>query len=441
MSSLTYSLLAVVLLLAANAFFVAAEFALVKVRGFQLDQAIAQQRRAAVLSARMHNNLDAYLAACQLGITMASLGLGWVGEPAVAALLEPLLSKFGITGPALHTISFIVGFLIFSSLHIVVGEQVPKTYAIRKPTPVTLALAYPLYWFYRLVFPLNWLLDRANAGILKLLGVGGRSHHEVISEDEISAIVDESEAHGELEQKTAEIIRKAFLFDDQTVRQVMVPWVNVDKLRLTADAETNKETVVTTLHSRFPVLDAKGNVVGVLATKDLTAAFVAEEKNVWDTLPERLRAPLVVPPTLLISSLLERMRSTRTHMATVVDEHGTYIGIATLEDMLEEIVGEIEDEWDIDELIAPIEAIDTGWRANGQLPLVELEATLDISIERHAQIGTLGGFVMQLLERLPKEGDSVASDGFRFTVARMLGRQVHTVLISPLGERKPKEQP
>lgn len=438
MSSLTYSLVAVIILLVANAFFVAAEFALVKVRGFQLDQAVDQQRRAAVLSARMHDNLDAYLAACQLGITMASLGLGWVGEPAVAALLEPLLSKAGVTGPALHTISFIVGFLIFSSLHIVVGEQVPKTYAIRKPTPVTLALSYPLHWFYLLVFPLNWLLDRANAGILRLLGVRGGSHHEIISEDEISAIVDDSEAHGELEQKTAEIIRKAFLFDDQTVREIMVPWVNVDKLRLTSDADTNKKIVIRTQHSRFPVLDGKGNVVGVLATKDLMTAFVAEEENVWASLSDRLRTPMVVPHTLLISSLLERMRSTRTHMAIVVDEHGTYIGLATLEDMLEEIVGEIEDEWDVDELVAPIEVVESGWRANGQLPLTVLEQTIGIDVERYSQIGTLAGFIMQLLERLPKEGDAIESGGFRFYVARMEGRQVQTVLISPSGTRHGK---
>ncbi|MBT8103392.1 MAG: hemolysin family protein [Gammaproteobacteria bacterium] len=438
MSSLTYSLVAVVALLAANAFFVAAEFALVKVRGYQLDQAVGQRRRAAILSARMHKNLDAYLAACQLGITMASLGLGWVGEPAVAALLEPLLAKVGITGPALHTISFIVGFLVFSSLHIVVGEQVPKTYAIRKPTPVTLALAYPLQWFYWLVFPLNWLLDRANAAILRLLGVRGGPHHEVISEDEISAIVNESEAHGELEQSTAEIIRKAFLFDDQTVREVMVPWVNVDKLRLTSDVHTNKEIVVKTQHSRFPVLDSKGNVVGVLATKDLTAAFVAEEQNVWATLSDRLRAPMVVPPTLLISLLLERMRSTRTHMAIIVDEHGTYIGIVTLEDMLEEIVGEIEDEWDVDETVEPIEAVESGWRASGQLPIAMLEETVGIDIDRHTQIGTLGGFVMQLLERLPKEGDSITYGGFKFYVAQMDGRQVKTVLISPSGKRRGK---
>jgi magnesium and cobalt transporter len=219
----------------------------------------------------------------------------------------------------------------------------------------------------------------------------------------------------------------------------MVPWVNVDKLRLANTAEANKEIVVSTLHSRFPVLDEKGNVAGILATKDLTAAFVEEEKNVFGSLTGRLRTPLVVPPTLLISSLLERMRATRTHMAVVVDEHGTYIGVATLEDMLEEIVGEIEDEWDIDEIIAPIEAVESGWRASGQLPLAVLEETVGISIERHAQIGTLGGFVMQLLERLPKEGDAVESAGYQFYVARMRGRQVETVLISPTGARKSKK--
>ena len=439
MSTLGYSLVSVVLLLAANAFFVAAEFALVKVRGYQLDQAVSEKRRAAALTVRLHKNLDAYLAACQLGITMASLGLGWVGEPAVAALLEPLLSRVGITGPSLHTISFIVGFLLFSSLHIVVGEQVPKTYAIRKPTPVSLALAYPLHWFYRLVFPLNWLLDKTNAGILTLLGVRGGPHHEIITEDEISAIVDESEAHGEIEEKTADIIRKAFLFDDQTVREVMLPWVQVDKLQLQASAAENKATIVTTMHSRFPVLDKKRNVVGVLATKDLTTALVAGEDDVWETLADRLREPMVVPSTLLVSLLLERMRSTRTHMAIVVDEHGNYVGVATLEDMLEEIVGEIEDEWDDTEIAVPIEAAGSGWRASGSLPLATLEETVDIVIARHSEITTLGGFVMQQLERLPEEGDTFDRSGLKFTVARMSGRQVQSVSITPL--RKPEHGP
>jgi CBS domain containing-hemolysin-like protein len=436
MSTLGYSLVSVIFLLAANAFFVAAEFALVKVRGYQLDQAVIAERRSAALSVRMHKNLDAYLAACQLGITMASLGLGWVGEPAVAAMLEPLLSKVGVTGKALHTISFIVGFLLFSSLHIVIGEQVPKTYAIREPKPVTLALAYPLHWFYRLVFPLNWLLDRANAAILKLLGVADGSHHEVISEAEIGAIVDESEAHGELEGKTAEIIRKAFRFDDQTVREVMIPWNSVDKLRLSSDAGAKKKTIVETMHSRYPVLDENGDVVGILATKDMTSALIEQQGEVWESLTEKLHPPVVVPPSLLISSLLERMRAKRTHMAIVVDEHGNYIGLATLEDMLEEIVGEIADEWDHEDASLPIEAVKTGWRASGQLPMPMLEEVVGGGFEQNPHITTLGGFVMQRLGRLPRENDSFVDSGYDFYVARMHGRQVHTVMISPSKKTK-----
>ena len=439
MENLQISLIAIVVLLAANAFFVAAEFALVKVRGYQLDQAGVDISAAARLSIRMHKKLDAYLAACQLGITMASLGLGWVGEPAVAALLEPALSKIGITGPALHTIAFVLGFLIFSSLHIVVGEQVPKTYAIRKPTPVTIALAYPLHWFYMLVFPLNWLLDRANAGILRLLGVEGGPHHEVITEDELSAIVDDSEAHGELEHKTADIIRKAFRFDDQTVRQIMVPWLDVDKLRLTLSPKENEAIMLETLHSRFPVLDASGNVVGVLAAKDIMSAVVHAEENPWGSIQTYLRPPLIVPQSLLISTLLERMRSTRTHMSIIVDEHGTYIGIVTLEDMLEEIVGEIEDEWDTEEPEVPIEASESGWHATGQLTLEELQRTVGIALDEMPGVTTLGGYIMAALERLPQEGDRLEADGFELLVLRVNDRRIRSVMISPA--KMPRNHP
>jgi CBS domain containing-hemolysin-like protein len=430
MENIGASLIAVVVLLAANAFFVAAEFALVKVRGFQLDEATAHNRRAAALSSRMHGNLDAYLAACQLGITMASLGLGWVGEPAVAALLEPGLSKIGITGPALHTISFVVGFLLFSSLHIVIGEQVPKTYAIRKPTPVTLALAYPLHWFYLLVYPLNWLLDRANAAILRLLGVRGGLHHEVISEDEISAIVDKSEAHGEIEQKTAELIQKAFRFDDEVVRHVMVPWTDVDKLRFDDPPEKKESILANTLHSRYPVLDTADNVVGILATKDLTSLFLERNTNVWDSLHDRLRPPLVVPGSLLISRLLEHMRTTRTHMAIVTNEHGTYIGAVTLEDMLEEIIGEIGDEWDTESVEVPIERTISGWNVSGKILLTTLESEIGLALEAISGVSTLAGYVITRLERIPEEGDQFSENDFTFRITRMDGRRVGSVLIT-----------
>jgi len=429
MNNIGYSLFAVGVLLAANAFFVAAEFALVKIRGFQLDQAVDANRKAAVLSQRMHSNLDAYLAACQLGITMASLGLGWVGEPAVAALLEPLLSRFGVTGPALHTVSFLVGFLLFSSLHIVVGEQVPKTYAIRKPTPVTLALAYPLHWFYLVVYPLNWLLDRANAIILRLLGIRGGPHHEVISEDEISAIVDQSEAHGEIESKTAEIIRKAFRFDDQLVREVMVPWTSVDRLRVSGTREKNQGIVLATLHSRFPVLDDNDDVVGVLMTKDLATALLAGKSGIWESLQDLLRPALIVPEALLISTLLERMRATRQHMAIVIDEHGNYIGIVTLEDMIEEIIGEIDDEWDTEMSVTDIQVSGSGWRVKGRVALGRLEEMTGIDVEPTPNVTTLGGLVMDRLGRLPKEGDHFTNKDHEFRVAKMTGRVVEEVLI------------
>ena len=430
MQTIGYSLVAVLILLAANAFFVAAEFALVKVRRFQLKQALADGRHAAALSIRMHRNLDAYLAACQLGITMASLGLGWVGEPAVAALLEPALSRFGVSEQSLHTISFLVGFLLFSSLHIVIGEQVPKTYAIRKAQPVTLFLAYPLLWFYWLVFPLNWLLDRANAGILKLIGVAEAPHHEIISEDEISSIVDDSEAHGEIEEQTAEIIRKAFRFDDQTVHEVMVPWTNVATLNLSAGPSATKTIILETQHSRFPVIDAVGDVVGILATKDLIAALLGEEKDLWKSMESRVRPPLVVPKSLLISSLLERMRSTRTRLAIVIDEHGNYIGIVSLEDMLEEIVGEIEDEWDTEQAEAPIVETATGWNVSGRVQFLQIVSILEQDLAVEPGVTTLGGWVMARLGRLPKEGDQIQEAGHDFLVAKMNGRRVDIVSIS-----------
>lgn len=432
MGHVGWSLFAVALLLVANAFFVAAEFALVKVRGFQLEQAMVENRRAAALSTRMHGKLDAYLAACQLGITMASLGLGWVGEPAVAALLEPLFHKLGVSDASLHTVSFLIGFLIFSSLHIVIGEQVPKTYAIRNPRPVTLALAYPLQAFYLLVYPLNWALERANALVLRALGVPGGSHHEVISEEEISAIVSQSEAHGELEEKTADIIRKAFRFDDQTVREIMVPWIDVDTLRLGASAEDNQAMVVDALHSRFPVVNNDGQVMGILTTKDVMTALLKGDTELWANLEKYLRKPLTIPDSLLISLLLEQMRTSRIHMAIVVDEYGSYTGIVTLEDMLEEIVGEIDDEWDAEASPLPIEIVDGGWLANGQLSLGDLSLAIGSTVASDdATTATLGGWLMSELQRIPAEGDRLIYGEYCFEVAKMIGRRVHSVAIIP----------
>ena len=210
-------------LLAANAFFVAAEFALVKARVFRIESAARSGSRAAKLTVYIQKHIEPYLAACQLGITMASLGLGWVGEPTVSALLTPVLEPLELSEATLHTVAFLVGFLVFSSLHIVVGEQVPKTLAIRKAEPMSLAIAYPLQVVYWMFFPLTWLLNKASGSILRLLRVAEAADGDVLSDAEIRNLVDVSTEHGKMHVDTAEMIHNVFKFDERSVARVMIP--------------------------------------------------------------------------------------------------------------------------------------------------------------------------------------------------------------------------
>ncbi len=237
MSSETTGILIIFLLLAINAFFVAAEFALVKARAFRIDLLADSGSRAAKLTQRIQLNLESYLAACQLGITMASLGLGWVGEPVVAALLEPAFHAMGMSDKVVHTTSFILGFLIFSSLHIIIGEQVPKTFAIRKSEPVSLWSAYPLHGFYMLAYPLNWLLNKASGSILSFFNVEEATHGDIYSNDEIRGIIDTSEQHGELDTDRAVMLQNMFKFDSHSVQQIMVPRTEVEVINLQSSWE------------------------------------------------------------------------------------------------------------------------------------------------------------------------------------------------------------
>ncbi|MFT6395044.1 MAG: CBS domain containing-hemolysin-like protein, partial [Methylophilaceae bacterium] len=250
------SLIAVVLLLATNAFFVAAEFALVKARGFRIDALAEQGNASAMMTQKIQQNLEAYLAACQLGITMASLGLGWVGEPTIAALLEPVLSSFGISEAMVHTVAFLTGFLIFSSLHIIVGEQVPKTFAIRKPEAMSLMVAYPLHWSYIAVYPFNWMLNKASGWILKQFGVEEAGHGEVLTGDEIKGLVKASHEHGKIEMGKARMLRNLLEFDERRIGRVMIPISTTYSLDINGDLNKNLRIIRESGHSRFPVIDS-----------------------------------------------------------------------------------------------------------------------------------------------------------------------------------------
>ena len=278
MSSTAFNLLLAFLLLAANAFYVAAEFALVKSRGFRIRAMVEQDRFGARLLHGMMGNIEAYLACCQLGITMASLGLGWVGEPTVSALLEPLLMPLGMSERALHFMSFLAGFLVFSSLHIVIGEQVPKTLAIRQPMPVSQWIAYPLYVSYLVFYPLNWLLNSASRAILRMLGVKEASQHEILTDAEIEGLVEESAEHGGIESGEAEYIQNVFRFGDLAVSDVMVHRTAMVMINADLPPDDLVREVLATEYTRIPLWrDKPENIIGVLHAKDLLRAIRASD--------------------------------------------------------------------------------------------------------------------------------------------------------------------
>lgn len=435
MENITLNLVAVIVLLVANGFFVAAEFALVKARGFRIETLANEGRPSAKLTLRIQHNLEAYLAACQLGITMASLGLGWVGEPAVAALLEPLFHSLGVPDAMLHTSAFIVGFLIFSSLHIVVGEQVPKTLAIRKAEPVAMWAAYPLHVAYLTVYPLNWLLNAATRTILSLFKVAEATHGDVYSHDELKGMVATSEEHGELGADKAEMLRNLFEFDQRQVSRVMIPRTALRLLDLNASTEDNLAIIRDSGHSRFPLVNSENNeeIIGIVLAKDLYAAMLNDDKEPWTDLRRYCREPFIVPESQKVSRLFDAMRAKRAHMALVADEYGDLVGIITLEDLLEEIVGDIEDETDTPTSSYIISQIDEHrWQADGLVSLSDAERHIGLSVPDGLDANTLSGLCMAALGEMPEVGDEVLEYGYRFTVQSVENHRAGKLLIEKL---------
>lgn len=441
MESAAASLLVAFLLLAANAFYVAAEFALVKAKGFRIESAADAGSGAARRTVHMQKHIEPYLAACQLGITMASLGLGWVGEPTVAALLTPVLEPMGLSEETLHSVSFLVGFLVFSSLHIVVGEQVPKTLAIRKAEAMSLAIAYPLQVSYWIFYPLTWVLNKASRGILKLIRIEEASHADVLSDAEIRSLVDVSTEHGDMHSDKAEMIHNVFKFDERSVARVMIPRIEADVLRQDATVETNLQVMRERGHSRYPVVEGKNeDLLGIVLMVDLTRAILAGEEEPWSNLGNYLREPLVVPETQKVSRLFDMMRQERAHMACIIDEYGTFVGIVTLEDLLEEIVGEIADETDISEQVFPVEEQGDHWIAHGLASLADLERLTGFAVPDTYRANTVSGLLMRKLRRIPEIGDIVEDQHYRFLVEELKGRRAERVRIELIVDQRTDEE-
>jgi len=416
MESFSTSLIVIVVLLVANGFFVAAEFALVKIRTLRVENLAKEGGLSARLTLKIKQNLEPYLAACQLGITMASLGLGWVGEPAVAKVLEPLFHSMGMPEEILHFTAFMIGFIIFSSLHIVIGEQVPKTYAIRKPEPVSIWVAIPLHAFFLISYPLTKALNWASSAIMRSIGVQEASHEEIFSDEELSELIDVSSTHGNLDNAKAGMIQNMFVFDSRIVRDIMVSRSQIDWIDVNSDNEAIKKQIIEQGHSRFPLVrDNLDNIVGVLLVKDLLHTNLDVHVESGFEIESLARKSLIVPEVMGLQKAFDQMRNERSHMALVVDEYGALSGIITMEDLIEEIVGEISDELD-EEAISKKIKFTEGFEVAGLIALHDFEKQTSTKLDVEYDVSTLSGLIMSVLNEIPKVGDKIEYADWEFTV-------------------------
>jgi len=419
------------LLVLLNGFFVAAEFALVKLRPTQLEEAEPGLRVR--LLQHMLAHLDAYLSASQLGITLASLALGWVGEPAFAWLLRPPLEKLGAGEVLVHSIAATAAFLIIMVLHIVVGEQAPKTLAIRKPFDASLWIVLPLHAFYRATYPAIWLLNKAANGLLQLFGVEPVTEGELgHSEEELRLLLASTEE--ELSQQKRELLDNVFELSHRVARQIMVPRGDVIYLSTTRGVEENLRLARSSGHTRFPL--CRGNLdqaIGLIHIKDLF-----RHEGPPRSLEETARPLTFVPETLTLDQLLRRMRGERVHLAAVLDEYGGVSGIVTLENVIEEIVGQIQDEFDLErpELVA----IGPGrYQVDARMLVEDLEDALKIEFSERDE-DTIGGVVLSELGRRPKVGDTVEVGPLRLRVADAELNRIKSIEVE-VKEEEPAEKP
>lgn len=429
MGNLYLTLLALALVLL-NGFFVAAEFALVKLRRTQVDALAAAHGFRGRVVRTVRSNLDAYLSACQLGITLASLGLGWVGEPAFARMLDGPLMKLGVVSENLvHGISFAVAFSLISYLHIVLGELAPKSMAIRKTEPVSLWVGVPLWGFYWVMYPFIWLLNHSAIAILRLMGMDiAAESDDPHSVDELRKVLAASHTHGELGGEEADILTRALDFSDLTVGELMRPASDMICLDISDTPEHNLEIVDEHQFSRYPVVDGdRDNVIGLAHVKDIYRLL--REHRPWAELRGELRDIQLIHRDTLATELLAMFRAGHPHFAVVDDDLGQVVGFVTLDHIFEALVGQIQDEFEHRKL-AWRKLEDGSYLGSGALPLFSLERLLDVDIDND-DVDSVGGLVMWQLDRVPRKGDRAAFEDFDIVVREMRGPRIGRVQVFP----------
>jgi len=433
---------AIVVLILANGFFVAAEFALVSLRSTRVEQLLAQSRVGARAVEQLHGALDDTLSAVQFGVTVASLALGWIGEPALAPLIERPLHALPHAAIFAHAVSAVLAFAAITYLHVILGELVPKSLALRQPEQLSLGVAAPMLVFIRLTRPFVLFMNGSASFVLRLFHSSTVSGSAVHSPDELKLMASAARRQGLLPDYQEALIHRAVEMNDVVAREIMTPRQRIFSLPANMTVEAASERIVEEQHSRIPIYDAERgpeHIVGVVYSKDvsrlmhfaLARANAGQRPGHGMLLGQIMRDILVVPETKPVLDLLHEFQERRRHLAIVVDEHGSTVGLVTVEDALEQMVGEMEDEFDVGLRRAPRKLAEAFY-LDGGVNLRDLETQMHWHLPRDGGVETLAGFLLTQLGRIPLGGETVDFEGRRYTVAEMSGHRISRVRIEPV---------
>ncbi len=434
-----FDALVIIFLIFMNGFFVAAEFAVAKVRPSQLEMLCQQGNKQAEYARSLVEHIDVSLSVTQLGITFTSLGLGWVGEPMVATWIMPICLNFGLGEAVGHTVSFTLAFAVITASHIVLGELVPKNMAIQSAEKVTLTIAAPLLLFQKFTYPFVWFLNHVANTVAGWMGLSVVTEtEEAHSEDEIRILMEESHKHGFIDKTEFDFVDNVFEFADTDVRDIMTPRTEMTCLYLEDSIEENIRVAVREKRTRYPICrEGKDDIIGFLHTKDLLDAITHGRRP---NLRRLSRHALVVPESMSVSRLLKTMQKTRSQLAIVVDEYGGTAGMATIEDIIEELVGEIQDEFDNER--ASVEEKEPGlYSVWGRLSLEEVNEEFDLHIDDE-NVDTLGGWLYSQIEAPPVVGACAVTDEAEYTVEEVERMSITrvTVRLKELPSEKSDEE-
>ncbi len=428
--NIVISLVLVLIFLLMNAFFVVAEFALVRVRRSQLEVAIEEGKPGARAAKEIADNINAYLSACQLGITLASLALGWLGEPAFSELIHPVLDIFNIPDTVISVVAVAFGYIVMTTLHVVIGELIPKSFAIFSTERYALFTAPPLMAFYRVTYPVMWLFNSITAHVVKLFGHDPANEHEVYTGEEIKLLIDESTESGLIDRQQNEYVDNIFDLGDKDAEAIMTPRTDLVCIDLGDSLEENLKLVQQYKYTRYPVCrESKDRIVGFIHVKDL---YLLPQNATITDLPVR---PIeAVPESLSIAKLIRLLQEKHTKIAVVVDEHGGTAGIVTMSDVMEQIVGRVEDEYHHGDNGGVIEQSDGCYVIEGSLPIDELEELIGFKPEEASEVETAGGLLLSLFDRIPDKEDEISIAGKHtsasFTVIEMERHRIEKIRVN-----------